>query len=195
MESRAVERALKGVGRPVEIHTIGIGARRVPSVLPKDLGTIIMAGLAGALDPALRIGEVVVDDPGALVPQKLSLRRGRILTAERIVATSEEKAKLFAETGAAAVDMEQADVQKLAKRRGVGFIGVRAISDTADEAVNPKILSMVDEIGRPKPMAMAAALMSDPDLVKQVIRLGKNAKVACGRLGEAVRMIVENLAG
>ena len=114
IESRAVERALKGAGRPVQIHTIGIGAKRIPLVLPKDLGAIIMAGLAGALDPDLKIGDVVVDDPRAIVPKKLSLRRGRIFTAERIVATAGEKAELFAETGAAAVDMEQADVQKLA---------------------------------------------------------------------------------
>ena len=58
----------------------------------------------------------------------------------------------------------------------MGFIGVRAISDAADEVVNPKFLSMVDEIGRPKPMAMAAAPMSEPDLAKQMIRLGEECE-------------------
>src|ERR1700722_14316685 len=71
IETKAVQRALTGIRRPVQVHTIGLRAVRVPTVLPKNVGVMIVAGLGGGLDPALKVGDVVVDDPHGLVPKEL----------------------------------------------------------------------------------------------------------------------------
>jgi hypothetical protein len=193
IETKAVQRALAGIRRPVYVHTIGIRAIRVPTVLPKNIGVMIVAGLGGALDPALKVGDVVIDDPHEMVPAEPSLRRGKICTVDAIVATPAEKAALFASTSALAVDMEQQHLQRLAERRRVALIGVRAISDTAAHAINPNLLRLVDAVGRPKPVALAAAIFEKPTLVLEMSKLAKDVKLATDQLGAAMRTIVQSL--
>ena len=168
------------------VSVVGVRARRVPSVLPKGMKIVVMAGMAGGLDPSLQVGDIVVEDPTGLVPSGVRLRRGKVHTSHEIVSSVEEKAKLFAATGAAVVDMEQEDIQRWAEGRGVGFIGVRAICDTASEVLDPEMLTMVDEVGRPKAMTMAMTLMRRPEMMLSLKTVGMNAKKACERLGAAV---------
>src|SRR3954453_20987309 len=105
MEARAVARGLgvavsrDGVnlgslgGSTVEVRTIGIGAVRVPLEIPQGTGCVILAGFGGALDPALKVGDVVLDWPSsaAVPPPEGPFRTGRIHTSDRIVATPEQK--------------------------------------------------------------------------------------------------------
>ncbi len=72
---------------------------------------------------------------------------GRICSSDKIVSTPTEKAELFRQTGALAVDMESDRVRKWAGENGIPFIGIRAISDTADEALDPAVVGLVDEMG------------------------------------------------
>src|SRR5207249_1339343 len=44
-----------------DIRTIGIRATRLPAELA-SASVIVMAGLAGALDPSLKVGDVVIDE-------------------------------------------------------------------------------------------------------------------------------------
>ncbi|MDB5334003.1 MAG: nucleoside phosphorylase, partial [Phycisphaerales bacterium] len=165
IEAKAVARAL-GLDSPspnkpskadragliVELHLIGIGASNFASaMLGADSAVFIMAGLAGGLDPSLRVGDVVIDDcPTGLLPD-VAHRRGGIHTAEHLIATTTEKAALFAQTGALAVDMETQIIRALARQEGIPFVAVRAISDAFDEALDPTILKLVDGFGRPRP--------------------------------------------
>src|SRR5690348_11184711 len=65
----------------VELNLIGVGASRLPPRFdPEKYSLVISAGLAGALDPALRCGDVVMD--GATETDSLPVRRGRIEHAE-----------------------------------------------------------------------------------------------------------------
>ena len=193
IETKAVQRALAGIRRSVYVHTIGLRAIRVPTVLPKNIGVMIVAGLGGALDPALKVGDVVVDDPYGIVPAEVALRRGKICTVDAIVATPEDKSALFASTSALAVDMEQQHLQRLASRRKAVLIGVRSISDTAAHTINPNLLRLVDAVGRPKPVALAAAIFEKPTLVLEMSKLAKDVKLATDRLGAAMRTIVDAL--
>src|SRR5579862_9511207 len=87
VETKAVERALAGIRRAVAVHTIGISANRVPSVVPKNVGVIILAGIGSALEPALKIGDVVLDDPKGIGPADLTIRRGKICMSVIILRT------------------------------------------------------------------------------------------------------------
>lgn len=195
METRAVQRALRTANRgQVEIHTIGIRAARIPSgLLSKGTTAILMAGLAGALDPSLKVGDVIVDDCANLLPATIPFRRGTIHTANQIVATPAQKAELFARTGAAAVDMESDAARQYAQASGVPLIAVRAISDTADETLDPAVIGLVDELGRVKPAMLTATLLRRPGLIPYLNRLGKNSRFAANQLGLTVRAIVDSL--
>lgn len=208
LEARAVARALgtpiPKPGKPVfcqrgasqvVLAIIGIGARRLGEQgMPPDPNWVCMAGLAGALDPSLAIGEVVIDPLPVGVPLPAGMKQGRIHCSDRIVATAREKAELFEQTGAAAVEMENANVRAWAERRGAVFVGVRAISDRADQALDPAVLRLVDSWGRPRPAALLATLLRRPGLIPQLLRLGSESKRAARRLGEAVRVLVAQTA-
>jgi adenosylhomocysteine nucleosidase len=195
IETAGVRRALADKNdRFTDIHTIGILARHIPTNLEKgNAVALIMAGLGGALDPALVVGDVVIDDPEKCVPACVEYRRGSILTVDRIVATPVEKAELFRKTNALVVEMEGAKVRQLAAGLGIPYIGVRAISDTAGEVLEPDVVGFVDDFGRVRPMKLAAGLLRRPQLVPYLDRLGKNSRVAVERLGQAVLEIVRGV--
>ena len=110
----------------------GSGAAHMPTDLQDaPVAAIIMAGLAGGLDPILGIGDIVIDDcPPGWIPD-LPHRIGKIVTSPTMVSTPADKQKLFEQTGALAVDMENEIVRAAALKIGVPFVSIRAISDTA----------------------------------------------------------------
>lgn len=179
----------------VEVHLVGIGGARMPTDLRQPpVGVIIMAGLAGALDPALRIADIVIDDcPAAYVPH-IQFRRGKIIVSPTLVCTPAEKQRHFRQTGALAVDMESAAARALAAELGAAFISVRAISDTAGESLDPAVLKMVDTFGRPRPLSIAEALLRRPSLIPQLKQLGESAKRAAANLAAAVAAIVQRVS-
>ena len=192
-EAQAIAKALRSEGLfgAADIRIIGIRAVRLPTnVSAPDIRRIILAGFGGALDPALHIGDVVVDGLPRPCSGEAAFRTGRIHTALGIVSTPAQKAALYLQTGAIAVDMEGEKVRRFAELLGVSFIHVRAISDTATEALDPVILNFVDEFGRVRPLALAGGLLQRPQLISKLVRLGMNARVAGIRLGKVVAELV-----
>jgi hypothetical protein len=182
-------------GLAVEVWAIGIGGLRLPKEVPPGVGCVILAGFGGALDPALKVGDVIVDWPGegsSSVAPVGPFRAGRIHCARAIVATAAEKAALFETTGAGVVEMEGDAVRNLLAPASVPLVGVRAITDTADEALDPTLVALVDEIGRPKPLALAGLLARHPSRIASLRRLGAAAQLAGRRLGEAVSSLVRS---
>src|SRR4051812_9190101 len=83
----------------IDIVVIGVSACRLPKELDvSKYDVVISAGLAGALSPKLRCGEVVVDGYLARWPEEV--KRGRILHADAIIASPKRKQELFDESGA-----------------------------------------------------------------------------------------------
>ena len=124
--------------RSITIFWIGMGRRvRVPGpqLLERIRGgaitEIVDIGCAGALDPSLRRGDLVLSSDevafdgtasprvrrvpavhsilqGVAADRGVSLRRAPVLTHERFVASREERIELFDRTGCVAVQMEHA---------------------------------------------------------------------------------------
>jgi len=192
METRAVQHALRGSA--CSLHTIGVGAGHLPS--PDQLAgvrVIILCGVAGALDPYFRVGDVILDDPAKLISPDIHIHRGTIFTSKQIVATPAEKTKLFIETKAAAVDMEQSIVREFADRIGIPLIGLRAISDTAAQTLDPVVVHLVDDRGRPRPLNIAIHLIRRPSLIPYLRQLNANTRLALDNLGPALQNVVDGL--
>jgi adenosylhomocysteine nucleosidase len=122
------ERIARRLGRTA---LVGLGAwNGVPE------GRLVSFGIAGALSGELPIGTVidatrVVDETGAVLWEGEPLgaapaRTGTILGASRIVDDPDERARLRAQTGADAVDMESGRLARSGRLAGC----LRAISDT-----------------------------------------------------------------
>src|SRR4051812_38922885 len=119
----------------VRMHVIGPGAQTLPQI-DDDACAIVLAGLAGGLDPSLRKGDGGIRAEPQIFsnpPDFGSARAARLTCQTRIIGAPQQKAELFRTTGAAAVDMERDAVRNLAVELGVPLIILRAISDTADE--------------------------------------------------------------
>ncbi len=162
--------------------------KRLPQTV--TAARVIVAGLAGGLDPRLRAGDLVLDSPLPDLPLHLPWHIGPIYTTDRLVTTPADKAALFRDTKALAVDMEQAVVQKMAEAE-VTIIGLRAISDPADMTIDPAVLNLVDEIGRPRPLAVMTTLLRRPGLIRHLRELNANSKLALRNLGLGVAALVE----
>ncbi len=183
----------------VELLAIGLGACRhhiwrdaLLRAQSAPGAVLIMAGLAGGLDPSLCVGDVVLDDEPGLCPE-LPVRYGPIHTADALISTPQQKAELFERTAALAVDMETSVVRAAAREAGVPLIAIRTISDTAGTAVNPDLISLLDEMGRPRPAKLAMAIARRPALMGELVRLGRDSRLALKRLGEAVRLVIQRL--
>ena len=207
MEARAIVRALglrRGEGGGwrseetggVELHVIGIRSVHVPMPLPAARA-VILAGLAGALEPSLRVGDVIVDSASSPLPGADVLpnaRVGPIHTAAKMISTPEEKAELFAATGALGVEMENAilrgQIAGSVEHRQLPFLHVRAVSDSASEALDPRLMTMIDSRGRPKALAVAGVLLRHPAMIPHLRRVGASSARACEALAAAVQTLL-----
>lgn len=184
----------------IRIAVTGVGAnaaRRAAEeatrhVLPSGL---IMAGFCGALRPGLAVGDVisatdVVDEQrGLWACRNVGQPPVRLLTATRLIARPEEKQRLASRHHADIVDMESAAVAAVCRARGVPFLAVRAVSDTADTAVSPRLVKLLAG-GRVSPVRAALAVFRQPSIVVEFRRLARDTRHAAKALAmELLRVL------
>ena len=152
---------------------------------------MVSFGLAGGLDPALPAGTLVV--PAALrlpngetvqADSSLVTRLGGpthrlMLTSKAPVARATEKAKLFAETGAVAVDLESGAVADAARFRRLPWAVVRAVCDPAARDLPEAALIGFDpSAGRVAPLRLFRSLLRRPAQIPALMRLARDAAAA-----------------
>lgn len=163
----------------------GPGPRSIEKVLRQkmDVNGIMNTGFCGALDPSLRVGDIVVwGDAPAGCRGKYST--GAVSSADRVVVTVSEKRALWEKTGAIAAEMEAGAVKKIAEHWGVPFYCVRAVSDTANEDMPLDFNLYRDSAGCFSLPRIAFAAMSRPfTRIPALRRLEANCNVASESLG------------
>jgi len=130
----AEERVAKRAG----LRAVRVGLRAANGV-PE--APVVSFGLAGALDDALNVGDVidatrVVDETGATLWEGAGLgvggaRAGTVLASDVLVHDAGERRRLRAASGAEAVDMESGVLARSGRLAGV----LRVISDDAASAI------------------------------------------------------------
>lgn len=162
----------------------------------RGVSGLVSFGLAGGLDPDLRPGALLVPDAVVLgaerwtVDPALAARLGgstghAVVGGGAVLATASSKAALRRATGAAAVDLESA----AAARSGLPFAVLRAVCDPADRDVPHAALVALDSAGRIGAIRVAAAALSRPRELPDLLRLAADAARARRALRERVRLI------
>jgi adenosylhomocysteine nucleosidase len=183
-EFRAVSRVCSG-RENVRVFRIGIGAKRMPDLAElRGFDGIVMAGLAGGIDPNIKTGEIVMDEATDDRLPRMAYRYGRVECCQEIISTPAAKAELFRKTGALAVEMETEVVRKVAREIGLPYMGIRAIADSAADPLDPRLLKYLDEFGQVKSIGIVKHLTQLP-------KLARMSRIATAALAEAVECLLK----
>jgi adenosylhomocysteine nucleosidase len=155
---------------------------------------IYSVGFAGALDPALKVADVVTPERVVNVSDGSSVKldggNGVLVTFANL-ASPAQKAKLRESFGAQAVDMEAAAVARAADAHGVGFRAVKVISDEADFDF-PATEQFIDSEGKFSEGRFALFVAMRPWLWVRVFALARNSKLASQRLCAYLKNVEQN---
>ena len=138
---------------------------------------VYSVGYAGALEPGLRVGEIIT--PARVIDagdgSSIRIAGGNsVLVSHRHVASPAQKSKLWQSYGAQAVDMESAAVARAADLNAVPFKALKVISDEFDFDL-PDAERFVDSDGRFREGRFAVYAALRPWLWGRVIRLARNS--------------------
>jgi adenosylhomocysteine nucleosidase len=170
------------------------GARRL---VEAGAGALVSFGLAGGLDPTLVAGtlvlprEVVSPEGGRFVTSQVWRERlsaavaasqpvcsGTLLTCHEAIGCAADKALAFRETGAVAVDMESLAVAEVASEHQLPFVAVRAIVDTAADALPRALIEAAADGGALRIARLLGSLTRTPADLRRLIRLAHGYRAA-----------------
>ncbi|MBD0270311.1 MAG: nucleoside phosphorylase [Acetobacteraceae bacterium] len=162
---------------------------------------VLSFGIAGGLDTALEPGTLVVAtrvrSPGGAWPADTAwssalvrasgARLGVVAGASAVVSGPDAKRSLRLMTDALVVDMESAVAAAFAAARGLPFAVLRAVADTAEEALPRAAAVGLTRTGRPAPGRVAIALLRRPGELPALVQVAKRSRTALEALAKAAR--------
>ncbi|HEY5019653.1 MAG TPA: hypothetical protein VII17_01410 [Steroidobacteraceae bacterium] len=181
----------------------GLSAR---ALVEAGAGALASFGLAGGLDPALIAGSIFLPSEvitltgpgiytaprwrerlsGALAAQR-PVAHGKLLSCPRAIGTVAQKAALFRDTGAAAVDMESLAVAQVAATKHVPFIAVRVIVDSARDELPQAVTAAADSAGQLQLWRLLGALARSPADLAPLMKLVWRYRAASRSLAAVAR--------
>jgi hopanoid-associated phosphorylase len=195
-------------GRGARVIIGGGQARRLEAELYAALAAgavgVLSFGLCGGLAQSLRVSDIVIAKAvitdGQTIPadpawvERLSAalpeaKVGALAARDEMAPDVKAKAELGRATGALAVDMESHIVATLARRHGVPFAVLRAVSDTASHTLPDAARVGLGADGKPDLLAVLRRLSADPRQMPALIRTGRDAGKAHRALSQAVGRI------
>jgi adenosylhomocysteine nucleosidase len=182
-----------------------------------DAGAVrlLSFGLAGGLDPALDAGTVVlpteiVSLQGAQFMTSSDWREqlhvavakhrppaaGALLSSLQPIDSVADKAAVFRETGAVAVDMESLSIAEVAAAHSLPFVAVRVIVDTATDVL-PRAVTAASRAGQVSMRRLIGGLALAPLELVALIRLAQRYRAAMRSLAAVARSgaLTQRIAG
>jgi adenosylhomocysteine nucleosidase len=169
---------------------VGAGAR-----------SLLSFGLAGALDPALHAGAMllpvaVTDGAGAVHRtcdvwrERLAVRAGTgaepvggtLLSVAQPLATASAKSEAWDRTHACAVDMESFAIGSVAMQKQISFAIARVVVDTALDSLPVSVTRALDARGEVNYARLISGVLRSPADVFALLRLARRHRLAMGTL-------------
>ena len=208
----AKEAKIVGVAGVVAVAGGGDGDRLEAKLnaLHGDLRGVISIGLAGALSPHLKVGDVVIADQVLTGMEKwdchegwrvrLTSRlpyahQGQLFGSDVIIENAETKSGLHATTGALAVDMESQVAARFAARRNLPLAGLRVISDDASHVLPPAALVAMRPDGGIALGRVLGSVLRRPGQVPALIRTARGSNKAFAELLRCLDLCGVGIAG
>jgi adenosylhomocysteine nucleosidase len=189
---------------------VGAGDRErtaalVDSALEKA-SCLVSFGIAGALAPQLRPGDVVLSGEviapdgrwrseeglcrrlGALASE-IGAVEGPVYGAPSILALPREKERAWRETGALAVDLESDVVARAARQAGIPFLVLRSIADTLYRELPPAALIPLAADGTPEVLRVLADVIRRPRQIAALFGLALETRTALSALMRPARAL------
>jgi adenosylhomocysteine nucleosidase len=190
----------------VRVACAGASAERAAlkarQLVDQGVGALMSFGIAGAADPGLDSGDLVIarevltefGDLYACAPRwqealcdalpaaHLPFRHGAILGGTKLWRDAADKEAIFAITGCLTLDMESAAVGAIAAEQGLPFLAVRAVADRAGDSLPGLVGIAVKPNGRPAVGRALAALIRNPGDIPATLRLARQSELALARL-------------
>jgi adenosylhomocysteine nucleosidase len=177
-----------GAGDPERTTTLVEAASRHAHCL-------ISFGIAGALAPHLRSGDVILSaevigpdrrwranerfqEEISNLARRIGAAEGPVLGAGELVATEDDKARAWRDTGALAVDMESAIVARAAEAAGIPFAVLRTIADPATRTLPRAALIPLSQDGTPALARVLGEVLRRPRQIAALFGLARETRQA-----------------
>jgi hopanoid-associated phosphorylase len=194
---------------PARVVCAGASSQRAAvqarQLVDAGVEALLSFGIAGALDPRLESGTLIVADAvfvddaddasiypcdpawqealrAALAEVQLPCRCGRLLGSRRLWLDARDKEAIFELTDCLAVDMESGAVAAIAVEAGLPFLAVRATADRAEDWLPALVEDAVLPDGRAAVGRTLAALIRHPSQLPATLRLARQSSQALARL-------------
>jgi adenosylhomocysteine nucleosidase len=199
-------------GCPVALVVTGDGERNARAGIAAlfdylVVERLLIVGVAGALTHDLRPAALVAakqvhaggtaiaaDGAWLLAAIEGGARPVALISAARLADTPAERARLLAAHGdpiSAAVDLESAVLAQAALERGIPWLALRSISDTADEHLPPLLERSRDEGGATRRGRVVAGLLREPAAMPALLSL----RWRVARCAQVLAVATERLLG
>jgi len=167
------------------------------NALHGDIHGVISIGLAGALSPLLKVGDVIIADRiltgiekwdcdngwrvrlGSRLPFAL---QGPLFGSDVIIERPQTKSGLHDSTGALAVDMESQVAARFAHQRNLPLAGLRVISDDAGHVLPPAALVAMKPDGGIALGRVLVSLLTKPTQIPALVRTARTSNKAFAEL-------------
>lgn len=173
---------------------------------------LVSFGIAGALKPGLRAGDIIVStevvdvdrrwlSSDAIRPRlgelaaEIGAIEGPVLGARLAVATKADKRRAWRETGAIAVDLESVVVARAAAALGIPFVVLRAVADPAARELPPAALVPLNGDGTPALGQVLASVLARPRQLPTLLTVAREARQALQALVGPANALNRLLAG
>jgi adenosylhomocysteine nucleosidase len=182
------------------IEITGMGFRNASNAIHAALEhwrplSVITAGFAGGLNPALPCGTVVYDPDDELrieaKLQGLAARPAVFHCAPRIAVTVAEKAELRQQTGADVVEMESAIIRAACRNAGVPCGTIRVISDAAHDELPLDFNALMTTTDRIDWWKFARTIALKPTVIPRLMEFQRHTRAAARNLGRVLAEVVK----
>lgn len=198
-------------GIRVAVVEAGMGfsrARRATQALidghsPKWL---LSCGFSGSLREDISVGSIVVgnsivDQHGQCLQIDMQMPAdparklfvGRLLTADEMIRSVDQKRQLGEQHSALAVDLESLAVAQVAREKKTRFLAIRVISDDFSADLPPEVMSIVGATGSVRFGAALGSIWKRPAAVKDLWRLREQAQTASSHLASFLDGVILQL--